>query len=155
MSNNRSRDSPRQSASGGNVHELHDEVRQDPRESTVLLSQLISQLISGPISGENSNMDTEEPQGCSQEFIDSLPRITARNLIEGDECSICCSKYNEDDYPLVVELPHCSHRFDLECLTPWLLKNSTCPLCRDDVMEKVDNIDVSNVELEEDWGMYG
>lgn len=39
----------------------------------------------------------------------------------------------------------------------WLSKNTTCPMCRDNVTEKknLPEVDVSKAELEEDWGMYG
>jgi hypothetical protein len=36
-----------------------------------------------------------------------------------------------DEYPLVVRLPcHKDHIFDLECISPWLKVNPTCPLDR-------------------------
>jgi hypothetical protein len=38
---------------------------------------------------------------------------------------------------LVVVLPcHPQHRFDLECIRPWLKLNSTCPLDRKDLLKK-------------------
>jgi len=43
----------------------------------------------------------------------------------------------DDAYPLVVELPcHKTHRFDLDCVGPWLRLNGTCPLDRKDLMKK-------------------
>lgn len=42
-----------------------------------------------------------------------------------------------DPYPLVVELPcNTNHRFDLDCIRPWLKLNSTCPLDRKDLLKK-------------------
>ena len=42
-----------------------------------------------------------------------------------------------DPYPLVVRL-QCDpkHRFDLECIRPWLKLNSTCPLDRKELLKK-------------------
>ena len=42
-----------------------------------------------------------------------------------------------DKYPLVVQLPcHDDHRFDLDCIRPWLKVNSTCPLDRKELLKK-------------------
>ena len=42
-----------------------------------------------------------------------------------------------DEYPLVVRLPcHPEHKFDLDCIQPWLKLNTTCPLDRKDLTEK-------------------
>ena len=42
-----------------------------------------------------------------------------------------------DPYPLVVRLPcHPQHKFDLDCIRPWLKLNSTCPLDRKDLAKK-------------------
>ena len=42
-----------------------------------------------------------------------------------------------DKYPLVVQLPcHDDHRFDLDCIRPWLKLNSTCPLDRKELLKK-------------------
>ena len=42
-----------------------------------------------------------------------------------------------DPYPLVVRLPcHKDHRFDLECIAPWLRLHATCPLDRKDLSKK-------------------
>ncbi|CCF57041.1 hypothetical protein KAFR_0C00460 [Kazachstania africana CBS 2517] len=94
-------------------------------------------------------------EGCSQAFIDSLPRVP-KDKIPNDLCSICFENFREDEYPLVIELPHCSHKFDLQCISVWLSSNSTCPVCRDKVNHNAKlDIDTTEAELEEDWGMYG
>jgi hypothetical protein len=42
-----------------------------------------------------------------------------------------------DPFPLVVQLPcHKDHRFDLDCIAPWLKLNSTCPLDRKELLKK-------------------
>ena len=97
----------------------------------------------------------EKQEGCPDTYIDSLPRVEKGKLKDAEACSICCCNYRDDKYPLVVELPHCNHRFDLECVAVWLSKSRTCPLCRDDVLSHKPNVDVSQVEMEDDWGMYG
>ncbi|EDO16672.1 hypothetical protein Kpol_1052p19 [Vanderwaltozyma polyspora DSM 70294] len=101
--------------------------------------------------------DNSSEKGCSESFISSLPRLKLSDLKDpiNDSCSICCCTYADDKYPLISKLPHCGHNFDYECLSIWLSKNKTCPMCRDDITSHKEVIDTSNVELEEDWGMYG
>lgn len=105
----------------------------------------------------NNNENGIKNNGVPQDFIDSLPRLRGKDINLNDQCPICYETYGDDEYPLVAELPHCHHRFDLQCISLWLSKQSTCPLCRDIVNEKKldESIDVSKAELEEDWGMYG
>lgn len=130
---------------------------ENPQSDQYLL-ELFASLIISPelqeewINGSKANGD----KGCSQAFIDSLPRVPKHKIPLNEPCPICYEKFGDDEYPLVAELPHCHHQFDLQCLSLWLSKQSTCPLCRDVVNVKTFNdIDVSKAELEEDWGMYG
>ncbi|XP_006652665.1 RING-H2 finger protein ATL68-like [Oryza brachyantha] len=44
------------------------------------------------------------------------------------QCSICLSEYKEKDILRIV--PTCHHNFHLYCLDAWLLKQTTCPICR-------------------------
>jgi hypothetical protein len=70
-------------------------------------------------------------QGVSQQFLDGLDRVSRKRLKPADTCPICAEPHLDDEHCLVVELPcHGSHRFDLECVAPWLLSKGTCPLCR-------------------------
>lgn len=76
-------------------------------------------------------------QGVSQEFVDALDRVNRKTLGEDDDCAICKVPYLEDEWCLVVELP-CkgAHRFDLECVGPWLRSKGTCPMCREEMGKK-------------------
>ncbi|NWR94681.1 PJA2 ligase, partial [Furnarius figulus] len=62
---------------------------------------------------------------ATKETIDCLPMIP----ITGQEqsCTICCSEYVRGEY--VAELP-CRHLFHKSCVTPWLQRSGTCPVCR-------------------------
>lgn len=124
--------------------------------NTTLL-QLLSQLIPENLQEEwLQSMDSTKSKGCSDTFIDSLPRVTSKTLKQEDTCAICCSNFLDDEYPLVVKLPNCGHMFDFECVAMWLSKNTTCPMCRDNVTDKKEfQVDTSKLEIEEDWGMYG
>lgn len=75
-----------------------------------------------------------EVEGVSQEFLDTLERVPKKTLRPDDACPICAEKFLDDQYPLVVELQcHHSHRFDLDCVGPWLQIKGTCPMCRTDL----------------------
>jgi hypothetical protein len=98
-------------------------------------------------------------QGVPQSFLDTLERVPRKKLGDKETCPICAERYLDDQYCLVVELPcHHSHRFDLECVGPWLLSKGTCPLCRKEmgkkkevVIEKKDDNDDEEDDMD---GMY-
>lgn len=105
----------------------------------------------------------KEVQGVSQEFLQGLDRVPRKNLGGGDggddACPICTERYLDDKHCLVVELPcHKSHRFDLECVGPWLLAKGCCPLCRKDFVKKKEKaVEVDGDGDGEDYdamGMY-
>ncbi|KAL6892816.1 hypothetical protein HDV57DRAFT_483069 [Trichoderma longibrachiatum] len=94
-------------------------------------------------------------QGASQEFVDMLDRVDRKTLGKDDDCAICKVPYLEDEYCLVVELP-CQgrHRFDLECVGPWLRSKGTCPMCREEVGKKKEVPIVEDSEEEDGDMMY-
>lgn len=49
-------------------------------------------------------------------------------LIDGTECSVCLSEFEEDESLRL--LPKCSHAFHLPCIDTWLRSHKNCPLCR-------------------------
>ncbi|XP_068944247.1 E3 ubiquitin-protein ligase Praja-2 isoform X2 [Petaurus breviceps papuanus] len=68
---------------------------------------------------------------ASKESIDCLPQtiVTEDHTAVGQEqcCAICCSEYIKDE--IITELP-CNHFFHKPCVTLWLQKSGTCPVCR-------------------------
>ncbi len=116
-----------------------------------LLEQLASQL-------EQQIADPpREISGVSQAYLDALDRVPRRRLGADETCPICVERYLDDPYALVVELPcHASHRFDLECVGPWLLANGSCPLCRTDLTKTKQAVVLpDDDEEEDDGGMFG
>jgi hypothetical protein len=90
----------------------------------------------------------EKVSGVPQSYLDELERVPKKALKKSDVCPICAEKFLDDEYPLVVQLPcHKTHRFDLECVGPWLRLQGTCPLDRKDLMKKKE---VPKVEKEEE-----
>lgn len=62
---------------------------------------------------------------------DTIKALTRKKLTEEDDraegCSICQDDLNVGD--TVVVLP-CEHTFHEACITPWLVENNSCPICR-------------------------
>lgn len=68
---------------------------------------------------------------ASMESINTLPEIllTEDHSTVGQEmcCPICCSEYVKGE--VATELP-CHHYFHKACVSIWLQKSGTCPVCR-------------------------
>jgi hypothetical protein len=62
------------------------------------------------------------------------------------ECSICLGKINNKDGSFFRTA--CNHRFHHKCIIKWLVNNSTCPYCRENIYEedskKIEDEDYSN-----------
>ncbi|XP_059653275.1 E3 ubiquitin-protein ligase RING1-like [Cornus florida] len=49
-------------------------------------------------------------------------------LVEGTECSVCLSEFEEDE--TLRLLPKCNHAFHIPCIDTWLGSHTNCPMCR-------------------------
>ncbi|CDM35201.1 hypothetical protein DTO012A8_5359 [Penicillium roqueforti] len=121
-----------------------------------LLTTMIQSLLA------QADMPPRKVEGVDEEFCDMLERVPKASLKSSDNCPICNNPFVEDPYPLVVQLPcHPTHRFDLECVRPWLRLRGTCPLDRVDfAQQQRDKAEAKKKLVEEDeeeeWdGMYG
>ena len=78
-------------------------------------------------------LEEEAWQAIITSYVGVLPRVSPREL-EHTDCYICLSQYNgrtTDTGPIEVPLRlPCSHIFGSSCLWQWLMKSSTCPMCR-------------------------
>ncbi|KAF2116155.1 hypothetical protein BDV96DRAFT_612132 [Lophiotrema nucula] len=101
---------------------------------------------------ENADDPPAELKGVPNSFLDELERVPKKLLKTTDVCPICVNPFLEDPYPLVVQLPcHRDHRFDLDCIAPWLKLNSTCPLDRKELLKKKQPPPPSADDGEEDY----
>ncbi|KAL9463974.1 hypothetical protein AB3S75_001719 [Citrus x aurantiifolia] len=69
--------------------------------------------------------------GLPQSVIDSIAVFKYKKdvgLIEGTDCSVCLSEFQEDESLRL--LPKCSHAFHISCIDTWLRSHTNCPLCR-------------------------
>uniref|UniRef100_A0A8C9QXN6 RING-type E3 ubiquitin transferase n=1 Tax=Scleropages formosus TaxID=113540 RepID=A0A8C9QXN6_SCLFO len=79
---------------------------------------------------ESLAIDVEQAHPpASEDVISCLPQITVLEDYCGKEqcCAICCAEYIKEE--IATELP-CHHVFHKICITLWLRKSGTCPVCR-------------------------
>ena len=77
-------------------------------------------------------------KGCTATLIDAIPTEIWPEAVAADEaasdevCAVCYDNFSAGDRLAVLP---CAHRYHLDCVRPWLLKNNTCPACRTEVTE--------------------
>ncbi|NWH90303.1 PJA2 ligase, partial [Aegithalos caudatus] len=79
---------------------------------------------------ESLTFDVEQTHPpATKETIDCLPQIIVTSDYNGQEqcCTICCSDYVDGE--VITKLP-CRHLFHKPCVTLWLQRSGTCPVCR-------------------------
>ncbi|XP_030842723.1 E3 ubiquitin-protein ligase RNF12-like [Strongylocentrotus purpuratus] len=69
------------------------------------------------------------PPPADQETIESLEKVTVTKQMVSEDafCSICHCEYMLEE--ILDQLP-CKHNFHNKCITVWLQKSGTCPVCR-------------------------
>ncbi|KAG6518157.1 hypothetical protein ZIOFF_021559 [Zingiber officinale] len=82
--------------------------------------------------------------GLASAVIRSMPSFQYNEHIrdecgrEINECAICLFQFREEEY--LRRLPNCEHVFHVSCSDTWLQMNSTCPLCRTNVLYDVEYV---------------
>ncbi|XP_065600306.1 E3 ubiquitin-protein ligase Praja-2 isoform X2 [Cyrtonyx montezumae] len=104
----------------------------DPQFFTYMaLEERLAQAMENALAHlESLAVDVEQAHPpATKESIDCLPQIIVTDDYAGQEqcCTICCSEYVKDE--IITELP-CHHLFHKLCVTLWLQKSGTCPVCR-------------------------
>lgn len=59
--------------------------------------------------------------------IDNLPVRTFGKTDAVSYCSVCITRYRKGSK---IRILPCFHQYHVRCIDPWLLENSTCPICR-------------------------
>ncbi|KAL1364909.1 uncharacterized protein [Arachis hypogaea] len=70
-------------------------------------------------------------EGLNKTIIEAITVLKYKKgegLVEGTECSVCLSDFEEDD--TLRLLPKCNHAFHLPCIDTWLASHTNCPMCR-------------------------
>ncbi|CAI0384801.1 unnamed protein product [Linum tenue] len=82
-------------------------------------------------SGDTNWMPPSGPAGLDESAIKSIAVLNYRRgegLVEGSDCSVCLSEFQEEEKLRL--LPKCHHAFHVPCIDAWLKSHATCPLCR-------------------------
>jgi E3 ubiquitin-protein ligase RNF38/44 len=84
-----------------------------------------------------------KPRGLQKVEIDQLPsyRFNAeskRSSMDQTSCVVCMCDF--ENRQLLRVLP-CSHEFHGKCVDKWLKTNRTCPICRTDASEGLNQSD--------------
>ncbi|XP_062098378.1 RING-H2 finger protein ATL11-like [Humulus lupulus] len=79
-------------------------------------------------------------RGLDPEIIDTFPTFvysTVKGLKLGKgalECAVCLNEFEDNETLRLI--PKCDHVFHPECIDAWLVSNSTCPVCRANLVPK-------------------
>ena len=94
-----------------------------------ILEQLLETYITLMASLQSAETE-QRPAGLSLDAIKTLPQepITKQQVGENITCSICLANFEVEE--LSTKLPECSHFFHHPCISNWLQKSPTCPMCR-------------------------
>ncbi|CAN6362268.1 unnamed protein product [Urochloa humidicola] len=69
---------------------------------------------------------------------DGSPRGSGASDSDADsQCVICLAGYEEKD--VLRTLPYCGHDFHMACIDLWLEQNTTCPVCRIQLLDNPDS----------------
>ncbi|CAJ2641715.1 unnamed protein product [Trifolium pratense] len=63
----------------------------------------------------------------------------------GTDCPICLGEFMDGEKVRV--LPNCNHGFHVECIDKWLLSHSSCPTCRQSLLEYPTSSEASSVAV--------
>ena len=59
-------------------------------------------------------------------------KIKKNDSIIDENCLICMEVFKERELKRI--LPKCKHCYHKKCIDKWLIKNSSCPVCRDNLI---------------------
>ena len=104
---------------------------------------------------ENNEEDNNELQTFKlkkKKFILNLNEFQYKHIKKYSKnkekkCSICLVKYQKPD--ILKEFP-CNHIYHKNCILKWIKNSNKCPLCKYDITNDVNNIDLKKYNDEDD-----
>ncbi|KAL0367844.1 UNVERIFIED_CONTAM: putative E3 ubiquitin-protein ligase RHA4A [Sesamum radiatum] len=87
-----------------------------------------------PRTIHDTNITTTSDSDLKNELNNKLCTVLFDEDMEARDslCCVCLGEFEVKEE--LVQVPSCKHIFHIDCLRRWLLKNSTCPLCRSPVV---------------------
>ena len=81
-------------------------------------------------SSRNDEMKIREKKRC---FLESYKKHTI-TIDSTSICAICWTGYQDGGTLCSSPNKECSHVYHEDCVLPWLMKRSDCPMCRADFL---------------------
>lgn len=78
-------------------------------------------------------------RGLSVDELKKLRKIKGDELKLESDCCICQLSIEADNEAQL--LPGCNHEFHSNCISTWLSRRPTCPLCRSNVRDVLEDRD--------------
>ncbi|KAG9141853.1 hypothetical protein Leryth_013977 [Lithospermum erythrorhizon] len=110
---------------------FYDHLTKEPYVKKCMLSLRNTSRAFGVNVGEQSR--NCKCKALKRDDLNKLPCIEYKGGDEEEEegpmdCAICLEVFVKDDQCRL--LPSCNHKFHVNCIDSWLLKQPFCPICR-------------------------
>ena len=101
---------------------------------------------------DDNNDENETYFKKRKKFILELDEFQYKHVkkystIKEDKCAICLQKYKGVD--IIKEFP-CKHIFHKNCILKWIKSSNKCPLCKYDISNDVNKVELKNYIDDED-----
>ncbi|XP_010452430.1 PREDICTED: RING-H2 finger protein ATL73-like [Camelina sativa] len=83
----------------------------------------------------DTNANANAAKGIKKRALKLIPvdSYSPELKMKATECLICLGEFLEGE--TVRVLPKCNHGFHVKCIDTWLLSHSSCPTCRQSLLE--------------------
>lgn len=96
------------------------------RKETVPYLWQAVQVLCGEPGASDRNVQPQHPS-LTEDEINTIPLRPFTATGRDDNCSICLEKFATNE---LVKTLSCHHQFHPDCISAWLKRQATCPLCR-------------------------
>eukprot|EP00523_Entomoneis_sp_CCMP467_P002285 CAMPEP_0168748246 /NCGR_PEP_ID=MMETSP0724-20121128/16076_1 /TAXON_ID=265536 /ORGANISM="Amphiprora sp., Strain CCMP467" /LENGTH=525 /DNA_ID=CAMNT_0008796067 /DNA_START=57 /DNA_END=1634 /DNA_ORIENTATION=+ len=83
-----------------------------------------------PVHNDNKPNNKEDPMNKDNDKEDENDNDVDEESDHQSTCIVCLNSYNQGDVIAWSPNPQCQHIFHRDCITEWLQKNVSCPVCR-------------------------
>uniref|UniRef100_A0A1J3HZX1 RING-type E3 ubiquitin transferase n=1 Tax=Noccaea caerulescens TaxID=107243 RepID=A0A1J3HZX1_NOCCA len=87
------------------------------------------------LTPSEDSIDANVAKGIKKRELKRIPvdSYSSELKMKAKECLVCLGEFVEGEKVRV--LPKCNHGFHVKCIDTWLLSRSSCPTCRQSVLE--------------------